>query len=67
MDERVKIFTYRSGSGQTLIESTLEDNINEWLQQTGGEIVRVTQSESERQGTAHITICVWYLPDDDEP
>ncbi len=62
MKERVKVFTYSSGTGATLIESPLEDHINEWLEHTPGEIVAVTQSESERQGVAHITVCVWYRP-----
>lgn len=64
MNERVKVFTYASGTGSTLIEPTLEDHVNEWLEQTKAKLLFVTQSESERQGTAHITLCVWYLPED---
>lgn len=64
MKERVKVFTYVSGTGSTLVESTLEDHINEWLQRTKGKVLHVSQSESERQGAAHITVNVWYLPDE---
>lgn len=62
MNERVKIFTYTSGTGSTLIESSLEDHINEWLRNVPGRLLRVSQSESERQGAAHVTIAVWYEP-----
>lgn len=64
MKERVRIFTYSSGTGSTLIETTLEDHINEWLARIDGEIRFVTQSESERQKTAHVTVSVWYVPRD---
>ncbi len=64
MQERVKVFTYVSGEGSTLLEPELEDHINDWLKKTKGKLVNVTQSESHRQGTVqHITVCVWYLPD----
>ena len=63
MRERVKVFTYVSGTGATVVETTLEDHINEWLASVEGKLLNVTQSESERQGTAHITVCVWYLPE----
>jgi hypothetical protein len=62
MKERVKVFTYSLGTGATVIESKLEDRINDFLAQTKGTFVRATQSESERQGTAHVTVCVWYEP-----
>lgn len=65
MTTRVKIFTYSSGSGSTLIESTLEDHINDWLRQIPGRILFVTQSECERQKTAHTTVGVWYEPSDE--
>jgi hypothetical protein len=65
MQERVRIFTFSSGTGSTVIEPRLEDNINEWLSQTEGRITHVTQSESERQGTAHTTIAIWYVPERD--
>lgn len=64
MKERVKVFTYSLGTGATVIESKLEDQINDFLAQTKGTFLRVTQSESERQGTAHVTVCLWYLPDE---
>jgi hypothetical protein len=61
MKERMKVFTYVSGTGATVIETTLEDNINEWLESVDGQLLHVTQSESERQGAAHLTVCVWYI------
>lgn len=64
MQERVKVFTYSSGTGSTLIESTLEEHLNEWLQKSRGRITAITQSESERSGMAHVTVCVWYVPDE---
>lgn len=63
MRERVKVFTYISGTGATVIETALEEQINRWLQSVEGEIVRVTQSESERLKVGqHVTVCVWYVP-----
>lgn len=67
MKERVKVFTYSLGTGATVIESKLEDHINDFLAQTKGTFVRATQSECERQGTAHVTVCVWYVPDQSPP
>lgn len=64
MKERVKVFTFASGSGATLIESKLEDQINDFLAHTKGTFLRSTQSESERQGMAHVTVCIWYLPEE---
>jgi len=66
MHERVKIFTYISGTGATVIELALEDKVNQWLASVPGNIVRVTQSESERHNAGHhITVCVWYVPHDE--
>ena len=62
MQERVKVFTYVSGTGSTVIETSLEDHINEWLASVNGKLLNVSQSESERQGMAHVTVCLWYLP-----
>jgi hypothetical protein len=62
MQERVRLFTYCSGTGATVVESKLQDDINAWLSHTHGRITHVTQSESERQGTAHVTVSVWYIP-----
>lgn len=63
MCERVRVFTYISGTGSTVIETTLEDQINRWLESVDGEIVKVTQSESERPKVGHhITVCIWYRP-----
>jgi len=64
MPRRVKIFTFISGTGATVIESPLEEQINDWLGSTESRIVSVTQSESERHGEGHhVTICVWYEAD----
>ncbi|MFN4260841.1 MAG: hypothetical protein ACK4RK_16215 [Gemmataceae bacterium] len=63
MQERVKLFTFVSGHGETLLELPHEDNINQWLSTVKGRITHVSQSESERSGTGHhVTICVWYVP-----
>jgi hypothetical protein len=66
MRERVKVFTFVSGYGETVIEPRHEDHINRWLTEKPGRLVRVTQSESERPGVGHhVTVCVWYEPDHD--
>jgi hypothetical protein len=64
MAERVKIFTFVSGHGETLVEPPNQDHINQWLTGAKGRIVRVTQSESARAPGAghHVTICIWYEP-----
>lgn len=63
MREPVKVFTFPSGTGATVIESPLEDQLNQWLESLPGEVVRITQSESERQNVGqHVTICLWYIP-----
>jgi adenylylsulfate kinase-like enzyme len=63
MRERVKVFTYISGTGATVIESALEEQLNRWLEAVDGDVVRVTQSESERLKVGqHVTVCVWYVP-----
>lgn len=63
MRERLKVFTFVSGHGETMIEPGHEDRINQWLEATNGRLVNVTQSESERPGVGHhVTVCVWYLP-----
>jgi hypothetical protein len=63
MRERVKVFTFISGTGATVIESPLEEQLNRWLENFDGEIIRITQSESERHNVGqHVTICVWYVP-----
>jgi hypothetical protein len=63
MRERVKVFTYISGTGATVIESALEDQLNRWMESVDGEVIDVTQSESERPGIGHhVTVCIWYLP-----
>ena len=64
MKERVKVFTFLSGAGSTIIEPELEDHINEWLETVGGELLFATQSESERPGVGqHVTVCLFYVPD----
>jgi hypothetical protein len=63
MQERVKVFTFVSGHGETVLEPRHEDHINQWLASANGKLVRVTQSESERAGVGHhVTVCLWYLP-----
>ncbi len=64
MKTRVKMFTYVSSEGSTLIEPELEDHINDWLAKTNGTLVSMTQSESQRSNqTQHTTVCVWYIPE----
>ena len=64
MRERVKVFSFVSGHGETVVGSTQEDHINQWLASVEGKVVQVSQSESERPGIGqHITICVWYIAD----
>jgi hypothetical protein len=64
MKERVKVFTFVSGHGETMVEPPHEDHINQWLATVDGQLVRVNQSESERaEAGHHVTICVWYIPD----
>lgn len=63
MKERVKVFTFVSGHGETLLEPPHEDHINQWLAALDGEVVQISQSESERAGVGHhVTICIWYIP-----
>ena len=65
MRTRVKVFTFVSGHGETMIEPPHEDRINQWLAGSNGDIVQVSQSESERPGLGHhVTVCVWYDPAD---
>lgn len=67
MRERVKIFTFITGHGETLVEPPHEDRINQWLTDTRGEIVEITQSESGQPGGGHhVSVCVWYLPDESD-
>jgi hypothetical protein len=62
MPVRVKIFTFVSGHGETVLEPTHEDHINRWLESVNGEILQVSQSESERAGVGHhVTVCIWYV------
>jgi hypothetical protein len=64
MQERLKVFTFVSGHGETVVEPLHESHINQWLAATRGRLVNATQSESERPGVGHhITICVWYVPE----
>jgi hypothetical protein len=65
MRERVKVFTFVSGHGETIVGSSQEDHVNEWLASLDGRVVDVSQSESERPGVGHhVTICVWYVPEE---
>jgi hypothetical protein len=64
MREGVKAFTFVTGHGETMVEPKHEDHINQWLSTANGELVNITQSESVRQGGGHhVTVCVWYMPD----
>lgn len=66
MRERLKVFTFVSGHGETVIEPPCEERINQWLATTGGELVSVSQSESARPGGGHhVTVCVWYVQEGD--
>jgi hypothetical protein len=68
MQERVKVFTFVSGHGETVVELPHEDHINQWLSCNRGRFVRVSQSESERAGAGHhVTVCVWYIPEEPLP
>jgi hypothetical protein len=64
MSERVKVFTFVTGHGTSLIEPPIEDHINQWLATAHGRLLRISQSESERAGSGHhVTVCVWYEPE----
>jgi len=66
MQERIKIFNFVSGHGETVVEPKHEEHINQWLAATRGTLVAVTQSESERPGVGHhITLCVWYVSEEE--
>lgn len=62
MKERVKIFTFVTGHGETLIEPPHEERINQWIADMHGDIVEITQSESVGAGGHHVSVCVWYVP-----
>lgn len=67
MQEQVKIFTFVSGHGETILEPRHEDQINRWLSSLKGQVVHISQSESERAGAGHhITLCIWYIPQESE-
>jgi hypothetical protein len=67
MQERLKVFSFVSGHGETVVEPRHEDHINQWLESVKGQVVEVSQSESERAGSGHhVTICIWYVPEDVE-
>jgi hypothetical protein len=64
MRERVKIFNFVSGHGETLVDPPQEDHINQWLAAAKGHVVDVSQSESDRGGAGHhVTVCIWYIPE----
>jgi len=64
MRERVKVFTFVSGHGETLLEPRHEDHINQWLATVPGRVTHISQSESERSGVGHhVTVCIWYVPE----
>lgn len=64
MRERVKLFSFVSGHGETAVEPPDEEHINKWLASVNGEVVSVSQSESERAGKGHhVTLCILYVPE----
>jgi len=64
MRERVKLFSFVSGHGETVVEPPDEEHINKWLASVSGEVVSVSQSESERAGQGHhVTLCILYVPE----
>lgn len=66
MSTRVKIFTFVSGHGETLVEPPHEEHINQWLRSVNGQLIQVSQSESERTGIGHhVTVCIWYMVEDE--
>lgn len=68
METRLKLFTFVSGHGETLVDPPTEDHINDWLSTVKGKIVNVSQSESQRTGGGHhITVGVWYVPEAETP
>ena len=63
MQERIKIFSFVTGHGETLIDPPNEEHINQWLADTQGQLIEVSQSESQRPASGqHVTVCVWYVP-----
>jgi hypothetical protein len=67
MNERVKIFTFLTGHGETIVQPEQEHHINQWLADTPGTLLDVTQSESVRPGTGHhVTLCIWYVGEEKE-
>ncbi len=64
MKERVRVFTDITGTAPTAIEPHLEDEINDWLAATAGRFLRATQSECRGEKASHLTVSIWYLPDD---
>jgi hypothetical protein len=63
MRERVKVFSFVSGHGETVVEPPHEDHINDWLSRANGRLLRISQSESEHKAGHHLTLCVWYEPE----
>ena len=77
MQERVKVFTFVSGHGETVVEPPHEEHINQWLATVRGRLVQVSQSEgsgrergatsrsasgtSRKRRTAVLSTVVWYL------
>jgi hypothetical protein len=67
MSPRLKIFSFVSGHGETIVQPPHEDHINSWLSEMRGQLLHVSQSESEHGCTGHhVTLCVWYLPENYE-
>lgn len=64
MQERVKVFTFVSGHGETVVEPSHEEHINQWLSTVKGRVIQISQSESQRSEGHHVTLCVWYIPEE---
>jgi hypothetical protein len=65
MKERVKVFNFVSGHGETMVQPPHEDHINQWLATVKGRVVHISQSESQRSTEGHhITVCIWYIPEE---
>jgi hypothetical protein len=62
MHQRVKVFSFVTGHGETVLEPPLEEHVNNWLANLDGNVLRVSQSESERTSGHHVTLCIWYVP-----
>ena len=62
MREQVKVFTFVSGHGETVVEPKHEDHINQWLSSAKGRFCEYHPiGERTSGGGHHVTVCVWYV------